>query len=219
MKLTDFRDQHTFIRRVTGLGKDSTPKKTSEFLANLCWEFPPSILYLEEVVGTVGKHDAIAKSHPFVYKILQQGRAGNRGMIAATQMIKDLNDSFLRQCTDVLVFGMKPEECRRVEEKLNLVKGSLAFDLPSNLQVQEDGTVKWFTLKPSEWKDLYRFYYIDFQNPVMFERIPYKKKAGRKPKKPPVIPKEEREEKIAEIVEKTEEEDEDKKKVKIVEVE
>jgi len=163
-------DRKSFIRKLRSLQycdlKFENPVQISEFLASLCWYFTPSILYLEEIAEYIGKNDHLPESHPLVYKVLQQGRSQKAGIIAATQMVSQLNLAFVRQSNEIFVFAMGKEETRTLEKHLGLERDTLAFNLPTRAE-KAKGIVK----------DLYCFY--EFQHgtaPTFYKPIKFNKR-------------------------------------------
>jgi DNA helicase HerA-like ATPase len=142
-----------FTRRITHLklesGDTEDCRAISEYLGAFAWNFAPSILYLEEVAEYIHKSDELSVSHPLVYKVLQQGRAKNVGIITTSQQLRDIHLSFIRQANAILVFAMMPAELRALEGLFGFEGEAMTFDLPSMDEFNS-----------GVFKELYSFYLI-----------------------------------------------------------
>lgn len=169
-------DLNTFIRKITQLsiGKEiiDNPSTITEYAGAIIWEFSPATLYVEEIEEFVDVNAHMPVSHKMIYKINQQGRARKACLITVCQQVNKLHKTFTNQASDVFLFAINKTELSDVEKRLKLDKGSFKFNMPTKAEIRKN-----------ELKDLYRFYHIEnLQNPIFYERLPYKKR-GRPPKK------------------------------------
>ncbi|MCK5602459.1 hypothetical protein KAR91_11330 [Candidatus Pacearchaeota archaeon] len=167
--------QQSFIRKIQIMKwKGERYEKASdiaEFLASFAWNFPPSMLYIEELPESIKQSENLPTSHPLVYKVLQQGAGRRTNIMVASQMINQTNWAFIRQSSDIFVFAVKPPECRAIEKGLALEPKSIKFDLPTKKE-----------FKAGTFKELYTFYHIDtLSTPVHYKKIP-KTPSKKKPK-------------------------------------
>jgi len=172
---TDFLNPNGWIRRISEL-QYSTPEgvkreclqwsNIAEYAAYLVFEMArrhiqplvPTILYYEEIATYVGKMDILPRSMPKTMQCLQQGRALGISMFYSTQMVRQLNLSFLSQAEHVFVFGLLGGELRDLEKRLGIKRNSLEFSIPRMSERQKGNK-----------GDLFSFYHLEpFQDEALY---------------------------------------------------
>jgi len=164
------------LRRIRGIKVRGNiyenPIDVCEYASALAWYWKPSILYVEEIPNIVSRAENLPSSHKNLYKVIQQGRSKSIGFVCASQKINQLNKQLLDESTDIFIFALIPSACRKLEESLELPKGSLKFNLPDELELGKPLE----KLSSKERKDLYSFYRITKSGSIkQYAPLPIKK--------------------------------------------
>lgn len=109
-------------------GVEINDYRVPEFGAACVWEMQKSCLYVEEMVEYYDKNSVTFPQHyPLTYKVLQQGREKGIWFIGSTQMVSQLNLSFIKQASDVFLFAVRNVEARQLEKSMGVDEGTFKF--------------------------------------------------------------------------------------------